>query len=66
METNIDWGVFRIKVKRDGKWTTIEKTFDKFAAVDIYNHSPVPRMLTCDRGIIHKQYTNNNFIFIGK
>ena len=64
LDTN--FGLFRIKVKHDNQWTTIEKTFDKYEAINLYNQSPTPRMLTCDRGIIHKQYTNNNFLFIGK
>jgi hypothetical protein len=62
----INFGLFRIKIKREDKWVTIDKTFDKIEAIDLYNSSPTPRMLTCDRGIIHKQYTNNKFLFLGK
>jgi len=59
-------GLFRIKVKRNGVWMTIEKTFDKWEALDNYNTTPTPKMLTCDKGIIHKQYSDNGFIYISR
>jgi hypothetical protein len=59
-------GLFRIKIKRDGKWTTIEKTWNKWEALDSYNGTPTPKMLTCSKGIIHKQYSDNGFIFVGR
>ena len=61
-----DFGLFRIKIKRDGKWVTIEKTFDQWEALDSYNGTPTPKMLTCKKGIIHKQYSDNGFVYIGR
>lgn len=61
-----DWGLFRVKIKHNGKWTTVEKTFDKYEAVDLYNQSPTPKMLTCKRGIIHKEYTGNFSLIVPK
>lgn len=60
--------MLRIKVKHNGKWTVIDKFADedKWAALDAYNGAPVPKMFISDQGILHKQYSDNGFIYVGR
>jgi hypothetical protein len=58
--------MFRIKVRVNGKWTHVEQTFELDEAIDAYNEYPVPRMLIGPDGVIHKQYSNNGFVYKGK
>lgn len=56
--------MFKVKVRIDGKWMYVAKTYDVQDAIDIYNDSPTPRMLIGNR-ILHKQYTDNGFVYTG-
>lgn len=63
--------LFKIKVRREDKWTVVERTYDSGEALKMYNSSPVPRMLVIDgeghhNRIIHKQYSDNGFIYVGR
>lgn len=60
--------MFRIKIKHNGKWITADKfdESDKWNALDSYNGAPTPKMLMMGGRIIHKQYSDNGFIYIGK
>lgn len=60
--------MYRIKVRREGKWIPVATVADFGEACDIYNSQPVPRILTGpggDRGILHKQYSDNGFKYNG-
>ena len=59
--------MLRIKVRVNGKWTVVDKfdDDDKWNALDAYNGAPVPKMLISSKGIVHKQYTDNGFIYVG-
>lgn len=58
--------MFRIRIRENGKWTTVFTTADKWEALDKYNDSPVPKMLVAKEGIVHKQYSENGFIYVGR
>jgi hypothetical protein len=58
--------MFKIKVRVDGKWLYVAKTYDYQEALEVYNDSPTPRMFIGSHGIEHKQYTDNGFIYNGK
>jgi hypothetical protein len=55
----------KIKVRVNGKWTMLATDLDYDEALELYNDSPVPRMLLGAEGIIHKQYSDNGFIYSG-
>lgn len=55
--------MFRIKVRREGKWTLWFTTADFDEVIEQYNNAPVPRMLINGKGIAHKQYTDNGFVY---
>lgn len=59
--------MLKIKIKHGNKWVTIDKFHDedKWLALDCYNGAPTPKMLTFDGKIIHKQYSDNGFIYVG-
>lgn len=65
--------VFRIKVRDElGKWHLYGEwdDEDKDAVLDAYNSAPTPRLLTGRLpsgrgGVIHKQYSDNGFIYRG-
>ena len=62
--------LFKIKVRRDNKWVIVERTHDSNEALNMYNSSPVPRMLVVDgdghhNKIVHKQYSDNGFLYVG-
>lgn len=59
--------MLKIKVRTEsGKWIQVAQFHneDIEAALDTYNSAPTPRMLI-GRKILHKQYTNNGFIYTG-
>ena len=58
--------MLRIKIKHAGKWITADKfdNEDKWNALDAYNGAPTPKMLIADGRVIHKQYSDNGFIYI--
>jgi len=60
--------MLRIKVRVNGKWTVVDKfeDEDKWNALDAYNGAPTPKMLISNAGVVHKQYTDNGFIYVGK
>lgn len=60
--------MFSIKIKHEGKWTVVDKFHDedKWSALDAYNGAPVPKMLTIDGKIIHRQYSDNGFLYVGE
>lgn len=60
--------MLRIKVRVNGKWTIIDKYMDddKWLALDAYNGAPTPKMLISDKGIVHKQFSDNGFIYAPK
>lgn len=55
--------MFRVKVRREGKWTMWFTTADFDEVIEQYNAAPVPKMLITGKGIAHKQYTPNNFYY---
>lgn len=56
--------MFRIKIRDRGKWITFAKTYDKYEALDIYNSAPTPKMFIAKEGIVHRQYSDNGFLFV--
>lgn len=56
--------MYRIKQKID-KWIVTATTPDWSEALDIYNSVETPKMLVGSLGVIHKQYTDNGFIYTG-
>jgi hypothetical protein len=58
--------MYRIKVRENGKWRHVEQTFELEDAIECYNEFPVPRMLIGPEGILHKQYSDNGFVYKGK
>lgn len=58
--------MFRVKVREADKWVVKFETEDKDEVLSFYNHAPVPRMLTLDKRVVHKQYSNNSFLYVGK
>jgi hypothetical protein len=60
--------MLRIKVRVNGKWTVVDKfeDEDKWKALDAYNGAPTPKMLISNNGVVHKQYTDNAFIYVGR
>ena len=62
--------LFKIKIRRENKWVIVDRTYDSGEALNMYNSSPVPRMLVVDgdgyhNKIVHKQYSDNGFIYVG-
>lgn len=59
--------MYRVKIKHNDKWVVIDKFHDgdRTGALAAYNGAPVPKMLIGSQGIIHKQYTDNGFIYTG-
>lgn len=57
--------MFRIKVRLDGRWVMVARGLDAVDAIDVYNDAPTPRMLIGPKGIVHKQYSNNGFVYSG-
>lgn len=54
--------MFRIRVRKDGKWVTHFETTEEIEAVAVYNRTNWhPKMFIGPNGIEHKQYTNNGF-----
>lgn len=59
--------MFRVKVREEsGNWSFRIATEDADEALYLYNNSPVPRILIGPKGIMHKQYTDNGFVYTGK
>lgn len=60
--------MFRIRIRHEGTWVTIDKFHDedKWNALAAYNNAPVPKMLISSKGIVHKQYSDNGFIYLPK
>jgi hypothetical protein len=58
---------FRVKIREGGKWREIARVDDFVEACDIYNESPLPRLLLgpVPGGIMHKQYSDNGFRYYG-
>lgn len=57
--------MYRIKVRVNDKWTVIDKFMDTDFqdAIVAYNGCPTPKMLIGSLGVIHKQYTDNGYVF---
>ena len=55
---------FMIKVRNSAnKWIVVDHV-DRFSdALDIYNSTATPRMLIGPKGIMHKQYSNDGFVY---
>lgn len=59
--------LIRVKTVDDqGNWYTVSKHFGFDVAVEVYNATTTPKMLTTKTKIIHKQFTDNGFVFYGK
>ena len=57
--------MFKIKVRVSGKWIMVERCVSFEDAIEAYNDLPTPRMLIGPKGIVHKQYSNNGFKYVG-
>lgn len=61
--------MYRIRVRGvDGKWYTHYVTYAYRDAIVEYNRAPVPKMFIDGasdkkKGILHKQYTDNGFVY---
>jgi hypothetical protein len=56
--------LIRVKtVDENGNWYTISKHFGWNEATDAYNAIPAPKIIATRTKIIHKQLTNNGFVF---
>lgn len=58
--------MFSVKIKREGKWVKEFETDSKDEVLAFYNHAATPRMLLLDKRVVHKQYSNNSFLYVGK
>lgn len=52
-------------VDSSGNWYTVSKHYNWDAACDAYNATSTPKMLTTKTKVIHKQFTNNGFVWNG-
>lgn len=55
--------VFIIKIKGAKKWEYLAETMSFAKALDMYNEAQTPRMLIGPKGIMHKQYSNDGFVY---
>lgn len=54
---------FIVKIKGEKKWEFFAETMSFANALDIYNAAQTPRMLIGPKGIMHKQYSNDGFVY---
>ena len=54
---------FIVKIKGATKWSYFAQTMSFARALDIYNDAPTPRMLIGPKGIMHKQYSSDGFVY---
>lgn len=67
-ERGVSKGQQLIRVKTvdiGGNWYTHSKHFSFENACDAYNSIPAPKILATRTKIIHKQFTNNGFVYNG-
>lgn len=55
--------IIRVKIRGENGWFTDRIFYDWEKALEHYNSSPTPRMLTTKARIHHKQYSDNGFVF---
>jgi hypothetical protein len=66
MSKGVSRGQQLIRVKtidENGNWFTVSMHFGWEAACAAYNDTATPKMLTTKTKVIHKQFTDNGFIF---
>ena len=49
----------------NGNWYTVSKHYSFENACASYNDTATPKMLTTKTKVIHKQFTNNGFVYNG-
>lgn len=58
--------MYRIRIRVDGRWSTLANYHDRDAALADYNSCGItPRMFIGPRGIENKQYSNNGYQWKG-
>jgi len=68
MSKGVSKGQQLIRVKTvdgNGNWYTAQCFFSWDAACEAYNATATPKMLTTKTKVIHKQFTNNGFMWNG-
>lgn len=57
--------IVRVKVCAADGWFTLSTHYNWENALAAYNSAPTPKMLTTKAKIVHKQYTDNGFVYSG-
>ena len=68
MAKGVSQGQQLIRVKtidENGNWYTVSKHFGWADACAAYNAITTPKMMTTKTKVIHKQFTNNGFVWNG-
>lgn len=59
--------MYRIRIRDiERRWYTQDTFLDREEAIEEYNNARTPKMLIGPKGIEHKQYTDNGFVYTGK